>query len=112
MELKSISEHMKRSAKDKRGVMGLSTAQGFLVGLLSLVIIGVLVIIVLNSLNSTSVATDQTTAIVNNASNGLGSFFGNTGTWLTLLSVVVIILIIAAVIVVVNRFGSGSDRVL
>ncbi len=102
--MKSLMKH-----KDKRGVMGLSTAQAFVVGLLSLVIIGVLTIIVLNSLNSTSVSTTDTTNIVNNASAGLVTFFTNTGTWLTLLSVVVIILIIAAVIVVVNKFsGPGA----
>ncbi len=110
------SSSMRKITKDKRGVMGLSTAQAFVVGLLSLVIIGVLTIIVLNSLNSagvlpaSSIAANATNDIISNTSAGLVTFFTNTGTWLTLLSVVVIILIIAAVIVVVNKFsGPGGE---
>jgi len=92
--------------------MGLSTAQAFILGLLSLVIVGVLTIIVLDALQSATsagtTARNNSDLITANASEGLVSFFSNTGTWLTLLSVVVIILIIAAVILVVNRFSSGG----
>ncbi len=106
---------MRKITRDKRGVMGLSTAQAFVIGLLSLVIIGVLTIIVLNSLNDTSVlpassvGANATNDIISNTSAGLVTFFTNTGTWLTLLSVVVIILIIAAVIVVVNKFSGDTQ---
>lgn len=52
----------------------------------------------------------DSTQVVNNASDGVGSFFENTGTWLSLLTVVILILIISAVIFVVNRFGSGGRQ--
>lgn len=175
--------------KNKRGVMGLDTSKAFLVGLLSLVIIGVVVVIVLTNLQSATILTETTAVnselggfgnstgytlaalpgvfasptivgvlngtagaevtltnvtvsslgvvtnatsyewfnltfnytyttqgdsagIVANASSGLESFFSNTGTWLTLLSVVILILIIGAVIAVVNKFGAGRDSIL
>lgn len=93
---------------NKKGVMGLGTAQAFLIGLLALVIVGVLTLIVLDSLQTTSVGTAATSNIINNTSSGLNTFFTNVPTWLTLLAVVVIILIIAAVIFVINKFGRGS----
>lgn len=102
--LKSIKE-------SKKGQMGLGTAKSFVVALLSLVVIGVTVLIVLNSLGDTSVVSDDnaTQNVIDNASSGLESFFTNTGTWLALLAVVIIILIISAVVLVVNRFGSGAS---
>ncbi len=60
--------------KDKRGVMGLSTAQAFIVGLLALVIMGVLSIIVLNALRDSTVLTVTTTVL-----NESGGFINNTG---------------------------------
>lgn len=93
-----------------QGVMGLNVAKSFLVVLMSLVIIGVTTLIVLNSLGDTSVVQDDngTEDVINNATDGVSSFFENTGTWLSLLGVVILILIISAVIFVVNRFGSSG----
>ena len=94
----------------KRGVMGLDVAKAFVVGLLSLVLIGVVTMIVLVQLGATSIVSDDndTQAVVGNATDGLSSFFSNTGVWLSLLGVVIIILIIAAVVAVVNRFGGSA----
>lgn len=92
--------------------MGLGTAQKFVVGILSLVLIGVLVLVVLGSVNTDAIktATGQGSSyIINNTSAGLQSFFTNVPTWLVLVGVVIIILIIAAVIVVINRFSGGND---
>src|SRR6056297_2828152 len=94
----------------KKGVMGLDVAKSFMVVLLSLVVIGVTVLIVLNSLGDTSVVSsdNDTQNVIDNASDGISDFFTNTGTWLALLAVVIIILIISTVIFVVNRFGKGE----
>jgi len=101
---------MKQLIKNKKGVMGLETGKAFVVGLLSLIIIGVVTMIVLVQLGNLSIVSsdNDTQAVVSNATSGLSDFFSNTGTWLALLGVVIIILIIAVVVTVVNRFGSAS----
>lgn len=106
MKLKSLIK------KDKRGVMGLNVAKGFLMILLGLVVLGVTFMIVLNELGDTSIVSgdNDTQNIISNATSGAADFFSNTGTWLSLLSVVILILIISVVILVVNRFGSGGGR--
>lgn len=96
--------------KDKRGVLGMGTAGGFLLGMLTLAIIGVAVLITLNALNNTSVATSSTTNVVGNVSSGVDSFFSNSGTWFSLLAIVVIILIISVVIFAVQRFGGSAGN--
>ena len=110
MEIESIKEHLK--VNDKRGIMGMDTAKQFVLTLMTLIVIGVTTLIVLNSLGDTSVVEGDngTQNVIDNATSGIESFFGNTATWLALLSVVIIILIISAVIVVVNRFGQQGAR--
>jgi len=97
--------------QNKRGVMGLDTAKAFVIGLLSLVLIGVVTMIVLVQLGNTSIVSsdNDTQAVVGNATSGLSDFFSNTTVWLSLLGVVIIILIIAAVVAVVNRFGGVAQ---
>jgi len=94
----------------KKGVMGLDTAKAFVVGLLSLILIGVVTMIVLVQLGDLSIVSsdNDTAAVVSNATSGLSSFFSNVTVWLSLLGVVIIILIIAAVVAVVNRFGNTA----
>ncbi len=58
--------------------MGLSTAQAFIIGLLSLVIIGVLTIIVLDSLRDSTALTELNTVTVET-----GAFINSTGYTLT-----------------------------
>jgi len=96
--------------RQKKSQMGLGVAKTFVIALLSLVVIGVTVLIVLNSLGDTSVVSgdNDTESVINNASSGLNDFFSNTGTWLALLAVVIIILIISVVVTVVNQFGKGQ----
>lgn len=102
---------MKKLFSKKRGVMGLDTAKAFVIGLLSLVLIGVVTMIVLVQLGATSIvsADNDTQAVVGNATSGLSDFYSNITVWLSLLGVVIIILIIAAVVAVVNRFGSQAQ---
>ena len=97
--------------RNKKGVMGLETAKAFVVGLLSLVLIGVVTMIVLVQLGNTSIVSTNaaTQHVVNNSTTALAEFFSNTTVWLSLLGVVIIILIIAAVVAVVNRFGGQAQ---
>ena len=97
-----------------RSILGLETVKAFIVVLLSLAIIGVVTLIVLGSLQSSNVspagsyAANGTTAITQNVSAGITSFYNNAPTFFALLAVVVIILIISLVVVVVNRFGGSA----
>ncbi len=99
---------------NKKGILGLNTTTQFIVTLLVLAVTAFAVIIALaalddtNVLTSGSVADNQTTAILNNISQGISSFFGNATTWFSLLAIVVILLIIAIVIVTVRRFEVGA----
>ena len=101
-------QKLKQIKKNKRGVMGLDIARGFIGTILAVAILGMLAIIVLRTLDTTSVATDATRNITANVTAGLSTFFNNSGTWFSLLAIVVIILIVAVVIVVATRFGSGD----
>jgi len=98
---------------NKKGQLGMDIAKSFMLGLMTLLVIGVTVLIVLNSLADTSVISSDVDAtnVIGNGSDGISDFFSSTGTWLALLGVVVIILIISVVITVVNRFGGGRSSV-
>lgn len=97
----------------KKAQVGLDTAKSVFLTLFVIAIIGFAIIVAMSSLNNSNVLTanslekNQTTSVLNNVSTGVSTFFGNTGTWVSLLAVVVIILIIAIVIFAVNRFGGG-----
>ena len=93
--------------KNKKGQVGLETGKAVMLALLTLGVIAFALLIAMNSLNSTSVATTDTTNIFGNITGGVTSFFSNAGTWFSLLAVVVIILIVAIVIFAVNRFGGN-----
>jgi hypothetical protein len=98
---------------DKRGVMGLDIAKQFVLGILTLAIIGVICLIILGSLYQSSTTLGGVTqegigSILNNATAGITNFYGNTNIWFGLVGIVVIILIMAVVLVVVNRFGGGA----
>lgn len=101
----------KANKMNKKGQVGLDTAKGFMLGLLTMVVIAFAIIIALASLNNSNATTsgslerNQSTAIFNNVSTGVSSFFSNTGTWFSLLAITIIILIIAIVIFAVQRFG-------
>lgn len=108
MKLKSIKEH---TSFNRKGVVGLDVAKQVMTVLLVLAVFGFVVIVVLSNLNSSSVLTpnslgaNQTTAIFNNVSAGVAGFFGNTGTWLTLLAVTVIVAIASIILYYVGAFG-------
>jgi hypothetical protein len=93
-----------KSLNAKKGAFGLNLVGAFIFGILFLVILGYTSIILLNSLDSTSLATNTTKAFTSNASTGLANLFSNIPTWFSLLVIVVIILIITVVIFAVKRF--------
>ncbi len=96
--------------KNKRAILGMNTAQQFIIGILTLVILSVMVLVILASLLNTSLISSNkgAAAIINNTTAGLSSLFGNAVTWFTLLGLVIIILIIGVVIGVVRGFGAGA----
>ncbi len=102
MNLKSI-------LKKKKAILGMNTAQQFIIGILTLVILSVMVLVILAALQNTSLISDNigAGAIINNTTEGLSALFANAVTWFVLLGLVIIILIIGVVIGVVRGFGAG-----
>ena len=102
--------NLKSLLKKKKAILGMNTAQQFIVGILTLVILSVMVLVILGALGNTSLISnnDGAGAIINNTSQGLSALFGNAVTWFTLLGLVIIILIIGVVIGVVRGFGAGT----
>lgn len=96
--------------KSKKGQLGMDVAVKFLLGLLSLVIIGVVAMIILASLGDTSIVSSNTDTqlVINNSTDAISTFFEGASTWLALLGIVILILIISAVVIVVRSFGSGA----
>ena len=108
MELKKLK------INNKKGVMGLEIAIGFVLSLLTLAIIVFAVIVALSTLNNSNVLTansleaNQTSDILLNVTGGAASLFTNVTTWFSLIAVVIIILIISVVIIAVKRFGGEA----
>ena len=96
--------------KKKKAILGMNTAQQFIVGILTLVILAVMVLVILAALQNTSLIQNNTGAsnIINNTTAGLSALFSNAVTWFILLGLVIIILIIGVVIGVVRGFGAGT----
>jgi len=108
MELRSLR-------RSKKGVLGLDTVKAVMVTFLILAVIGVSIILATVSLRDSNIFTsgsqeqNDTNNIVANISDGLVSFFGNTGTIFAILVVVVIILAISIIIAAVSRFGGRES---
>lgn len=111
--IEQVRNSFPKLRKNKRGAV-LDMAQGFMIGLMAIAIVGVLTIIVLNQLGQTSVISSNTQAnqTIGNVTNAIPNFFSNAGTWLTLLSIVVIVAVVVVVIRVFNPGGFGSRESL
>ncbi len=103
---------MKNFLKKKKAILGMNTAQQFIIGILTLVILSVMVLVILAALQNTSLISSNAGAgaIINNTTAGLSALFGNAITWFVLLGLVIIILIIGVVIGVVRGFGDENSR--
>ena len=101
---------------NKKGQLNLDVVRGVFVSVLILAVIGLSVMLAIDSLDDAnifdagSIQQNQSGAINANISNAISTFFGNTGTIMSILVVVVIISAIALVILVVSRFGSGASQ--
>lgn len=103
---------MKSLLKNKKGIFGMESATSFVIGILALVLIAVVVLMVLGTINTSSVQTatnSASTRIIGNVSAGVDTLFANSGLWFTLLGVTVLILIVVVVIVVLKRTQSGGQ---
>ena len=92
-----------------KGQLGLNLAIGFMTTILGAVLIAMAILFVLNSMDATSVATNDTKALSANVTSGVNSFFSNTPTWFALLAVFVIIAIVVGLIILVKRVNMGSS---
>lgn len=103
----------KLKLSNRKGQVGFDTAKAVMLTLMTIAVIAFAIIIALAALNNSNATTagslerNQTSAIFNNVTTGVASFFANTGVWFALIAVVIIILIIAIVIFAVNRFGGN-----
>lgn len=89
----------------------MESATAFVIGILALVLIAVVILMVLGTINTTSVQTatnGSSTRIIGNVSAGVDTLFQNAGLWFTLLGVTILILIVVVVIVVLKRTQSSS----
>ncbi len=102
----------KITPQSKKGVAGLDTAQKVFGALLTLGVMGFVFIVIFGNLEGSSGFStgtqgyNDTSDITNNLTSGASSFFSNSGTWLTLLSVVIIISIVSLVL---NKVRGGRD---
>ena len=75
-------EYKKLLRNQKKGQMGLGVAKTFVIALLSLIVIGVTIMVVLNSLGDTSVISTDTNSVTNETGafiNSIGYEFDNQG---------------------------------
>jgi hypothetical protein len=103
------------SSKNKRGQIALDVVEEVVMKLLILAVLGVAIILALTTLGNSNIFTsgsagaNSTTAITNNVSNAVTSFFGNAGTIFNILIAVVLISAVAIIILVVRRFAGGGS---
>ena len=103
---------MKYRKLNKKGVLGLEIAIGFVLSILTLAIIIFAVIVALSTLNNANVltgtaATDASN-VLTNVTAGTSNLMSNAVTWFSLIAVVIIILIISVVIIAVKKFGGQT----
>lgn len=103
--------------KKKRAVVGLDVAEAVIFSLLIIGVISVASLLAMYSLGSSNIFTtgsagyNNTQAIVSNYSSGVSSFFGNSGTFFSILAVVVIIALISLIVLYVRQFRSNEATV-
>ena len=103
---------MKYRKLNKKEVLGLEIAIGFVLSILTLAIIIFAVIVALSTLNNANVltgtaATDASN-VLTNVTAGTSNLMSNAVTWFSLIAVVIIILIISVVIIAVKKFGGQT----
>jgi quinol-cytochrome oxidoreductase complex cytochrome b subunit len=101
---------LKKIAKDKKAVFGLTSVQQFFAIILGVALLAYVIVVIMGTLQTSSIlptaslASNQTNAILANVSTGITSFFGAINPVYAILAILVIIL----VLVVLVRVVSGS----
>jgi len=101
--------------KNKKGIAGMDLAKAFVIGILTLAVLFMLVIIVMNAMNTQAIqqATgNNSTVIVNYVTTGILGLAGQFPTLFTILGVVMLVLLIVVIIVVMNKFSGGNTTEL
>lgn len=94
--------------KNKKAILGLELAKEFFMGVLALVLVGFVVLIVANAMDSPAVqeATgNKSSDIITNVSSGISGFFDNIPLWMSILGIVILI----SLVVVIIRSVSGMN---
>jgi uncharacterized membrane protein len=115
--LKGGNKKMKTNLRSiKKAVVGLDVVESVIFSLLVIGVIAVASLLAMYSLGSSNIfATNSagynnTQFIVNNFSNGVTGFFGNSTTFFSILAVVVIIALIALIVLYIRQFRNEGNR--
>jgi uncharacterized membrane protein len=100
--------------KNKKAQYGINVVIAVALGLFTLLLIAVAVIAgataITNSNILTGTALAQTQGMTSNLSQGVASFFGNSGTFFSILAVVVIMIFLGLMIGAVYLFTRGKQE--
>ena len=105
-----------KTMKSKKGSYGINVVISVALALFTLLLIAVAVIAGSQALLSSSIFTvnslsyNQTNGMVNNLTTGVSSFFGNSGTFFSILAVVVIMIFLGLMIGAVYLFTRGRGE--
>lgn len=106
---------MRKIEISKRGQFGLETVSPVLRTILGIGILMLVVLVIMDTIDSSSVLTtgsyadNASTSIIRNTSSGVNEFVDNFPTIFTVLALVVLILLFAVLIRNTNAFGGGSS---
>lgn len=105
---------MSKIMRKTKGVVGLDVAEAVIFSLLVIGVVAVASILAMTSLSNSSIfsanslGANATNQINGNFTGGIVSFFGNSGTFFSILAVVVIIALIALIILYIKNFRGGA----
>jgi len=114
MDFKKLLNKFK---KDEKGVFGLNAVQQFFVIILGIALLAYVIVIIMGTLQSANILTDdslasnQTESILGNVSEGVTGFFESISPVYAILAVLVIILVLVVLVRVVQTpAGSATPQ--
>ena len=114
--MKSIG-NLRKIAKDKKAVFGLTSVQQFFSIILGLALLAYVIVVIMGTLSSSSILTagstaqNQTNNILNNVSSGITGFFSSINPVYAILAILVIILVLVVLVRVVTSSTQGGGNV-
>ena len=105
---------LRKLAKDKKAVFGLTSVQQFFAIILGIALLGYVIVVIMGTLSDASILTagsdadNQTKNILNNVSEGITSFFSSINPVYAILAILVIILILIVLVRVVTGGTAGG----